>query len=100
MLLLFGRRLLAPTGNRSFPCLPQLLGQNIVLPLPNEGDEELEREGRGEGRKHFFIFTERTPEHVPFSFLKEGVALMMWGGSTVVNLPHLLPFILTLQPRL
>lgn len=63
MLLLFGRCLLDPTGNQSFPCLPKLPCQNIMLPLPNEGDEGVEkREGRGEGRKHFFVFLEDTPE--------------------------------------
>lgn len=51
-----------------------------MLPLPNEGDEEVEkREGREEGRKHVFIFIEHTPEHVPFYSLRRGW-LMMWGG--------------------
>lgn len=83
MLLLFGRCLLGPTGNQSFPCLPKLPCQDIMLPLPNEGDEGVEKREsrREEGRKHFFVFIEDSYGSCPFLLPKEGMALTMWGGE-------------------
>ena len=69
MLLLFGRCLLDPTGNQSFPCLSELPCQSGTLPLPKEGDEEVKkRGGKGkEGRKLFFVFTEDIPGQISLS---------------------------------
>lgn len=61
------REMFAGSNRKSvLPLFTKLLCQNIMLPLPNEGDEGVEREKVEEkkGKKHFFIFIEHTPEHV------------------------------------
>lgn len=94
------RCLLGPTGNQSFPCLPKLPCQDIMLLLPNEGDGVEEREGRREGRKYVCVFVEDNYRSCPLLLPEEGTALMVWGGEYCCKSAHLLPFTLVLQPPL
>lgn len=83
MLLLFGRCLLDPTGNQSFPCLPKLPCQNIMLPLPNEGDEvDLKREKVEEKKgESTSLYSQSLPPTTSVLLSKDRVALVMGGGK-------------------